>query len=508
MPYIGKTTDGFGVRNRFVYLASADDTSVSGADANGATLTFTDGAYVDVYLNGVLLKTGTDYNTNTANTIAGLSAMSANDEVTVVVYDVFTVADMVSATSGGTFSGNVTFDGTVTNNDDVTFTGANYNVVWDKSDDALEFGDNAKLTFGAGNDLQIYHTPGTGSFIDEADDGSLFIRSSRVTMHKYTGETMINAAADGAVSLYYDDAKKLETTSTGVTISGTSLTDRGTASAPGYSFSDDTDTGMFNISNADLAFSVGGTERMRIISDGRIGIGDSGQTNTAMTITQSVSSATLKVTNQTNDYQGNNVWSVLADNTNDDACNLYAGYSAGGHRFFVNGNGSVHSATGTYATISSDERLKSDIKDANTQWDDIKQLKFRNFKKHDTDGLVHLGVIAQEAEKICPKLVMERNPLDTEVAYNSDFGTLYTKDDVETQDVLYTKDDQDVKDGKANVGDVKTEALKNIGDVKEVKSKVKVFKDSILFWKTAKALQEAMARIETLEAKVKTLEEA
>ena len=48
MPYIGKTTDGFGVRNRFVYLASASDTSVSGADANGATLTFTDGAYVDV----------------------------------------------------------------------------------------------------------------------------------------------------------------------------------------------------------------------------------------------------------------------------------------------------------------------------------------------------------------------------------------------------------------------------------------------------------------------------
>jgi len=117
MPYIGKTTDGFGVRNRFVYLASASDTSVSGADANGATLTFTDGAYVDVYLNGVLLKSGTDYNTNTANTIAGISSMAANDEVTVVVYDVFTVADTVSATSGGTFSGNVTHSGTVTVDD-------------------------------------------------------------------------------------------------------------------------------------------------------------------------------------------------------------------------------------------------------------------------------------------------------------------------------------------------------------------------------------------------------
>jgi len=113
MPYIGRSTDGFGVRNRFLYLASADDTSVSGADANGATLTFTDGAYVDVYLNGVLLKAGTDYNTNTANTIAGLSAMAANDEVTVIVYDVFTVGDMVSATSGGTFVGNVNFSGNI-----------------------------------------------------------------------------------------------------------------------------------------------------------------------------------------------------------------------------------------------------------------------------------------------------------------------------------------------------------------------------------------------------------
>ena len=113
MPYIGRTTDGFGVRNRFIYLASSGDTSVSGADANGATLTFTDGAYVDVYLNGVLLKPTTDYNTSTANTIAGLSALNTNDEVTVIVYDVFTVGDMVSATSGGTFVGNVNFSGNI-----------------------------------------------------------------------------------------------------------------------------------------------------------------------------------------------------------------------------------------------------------------------------------------------------------------------------------------------------------------------------------------------------------
>ena len=129
MPYIGRSTDGFGVRNRFLYLASASDTSVSGADANGATLSFSDGAYVDVYLNGVLLKAGTDYNTNTANTIAGLSALAANDEVTVIVYDIFAVADTVSQSSGGTFVGNVNFSGNIdvdgtTNLDAVDIDGA------------------------------------------------------------------------------------------------------------------------------------------------------------------------------------------------------------------------------------------------------------------------------------------------------------------------------------------------------------------------------------------------
>ena len=132
-----------------------------------------------------------------------------------------TIAAQALTATTITASSTVTNNSTTTLNDDVTFTGANYNVTWDKSANDLTFGDNAKLNFGAGDDLQIYHTPGTGSFIDEAGDGALFIRSSRVTIHKYTGETMINAAADGAVSLYYDDVKVIETVSGGVEISGT-----------------------------------------------------------------------------------------------------------------------------------------------------------------------------------------------------------------------------------------------------------------------------------------------
>ena len=49
------------------------------------------------------------------------------------------------------FSGITTFTG-LNITDDVTFNGASYNVVWDKSDNQLEFGDNAKLSFGASSD--------------------------------------------------------------------------------------------------------------------------------------------------------------------------------------------------------------------------------------------------------------------------------------------------------------------------------------------------------------------
>ena len=175
MPYIGKSPS-FGVRNRFVYLASSGATSVSGADANGATLTFTDGAYVDVYLNGVLLKPTTDYNTSTANTIAGLSALNTNDEVTVVVYDVFAVSDTVSAASGGTFSGGVTVGSTLDVAGNVSLDGGNF--VFNESGAAKDFrieGDtftNLFIVDGSEDDIGMGLTPSftSGNGLHLADD--------------------------------------------------------------------------------------------------------------------------------------------------------------------------------------------------------------------------------------------------------------------------------------------------------------------------------------------------
>ena len=123
MPYLGRSTDGFGVRDRFVFTASGSETSLSGSDDNSRTLKYQDGTYIDVFMNGVLLLRGTDYNTNTTNTIAGLASLAANDIVEIIVYDVFSVADTVSKSDGGSFVGAVTFDSTTTMTGAQTLTG-------------------------------------------------------------------------------------------------------------------------------------------------------------------------------------------------------------------------------------------------------------------------------------------------------------------------------------------------------------------------------------------------
>lgn len=90
MAYLGKTPSQ-GVRNRFYFTASGGETSLSGADDNGNTLTFADGAFVDVSINGITLVADTDYNTATTNTIAGLQSLNAGDTVEIVAYDVFNI---------------------------------------------------------------------------------------------------------------------------------------------------------------------------------------------------------------------------------------------------------------------------------------------------------------------------------------------------------------------------------------------------------------------------------
>ena len=89
----------------------------------------------------------------------------------------------------------------------------------------LSFSDNDKAIFGAGNDLQIYHD-GNNSIIKDAGTGSLVINTNTFQLANAANtETILNAVENGAVTLYYDNATKLATTSTGIDVTGTVTAD-------------------------------------------------------------------------------------------------------------------------------------------------------------------------------------------------------------------------------------------------------------------------------------------
>ena len=97
----------------------------------------------------------------------------------------------------------------------------------------LDMQDSDKIILGTGNDLEIYHD-GSNSYIDENGTGDLIIRGSTVRLRK-TGATedMIVATQDAGVELYYNNAKKLETTASGITITGSVTADSFTGISQG-----------------------------------------------------------------------------------------------------------------------------------------------------------------------------------------------------------------------------------------------------------------------------------
>ena len=262
-----------------------------------------------------------------------------------------------------------------------------------------------------------------------------------------------------------------------------------------------------------LDFATGGTERMRIDDNGRVAIGTTNGDHVFQARADASAGtdfALLQNTRSSGVLRGLQInYSAQAPNDSN-PCLIFEDSSS--VKFIVRNTGNVENAGNSYGSTS-DERIKSDIVDANSQWDDIKAIKVRNYKKKDDvrqygdNAKSQIGVIAQELEAVSPKLVQEVIPTKSDILSDSVFGTLYTADDAETQDaVLYTSDDQEVINGDKNVGDIKTPSTKKVGDIKEVKDQVKSVGYSVLYMKAIKALQEAMTRIETLETKVAALE--
>ena len=117
---------------------------------------------------------------------------------------------------------------------DAHFRGTNAGInsaIFDSSDDALEFNDNVKLTFGNSGDLELYHN-GSDNYID-ATTGSLYFRNTLPTNTIFqTGNFLIknqsnnqNVAnfapgANGGGKLYHENVLRFNTTSSGAVVSG------------------------------------------------------------------------------------------------------------------------------------------------------------------------------------------------------------------------------------------------------------------------------------------------
>ena len=112
MAYLG-TSPSNGVRRRFIYTATANQTSFSGNDDNGTSLVYVDVAYLDVYQNGVKLKSVSDYASTTGTSVVLAQGASVNDIVEIISFDVFSIGDTVSAADGGSFGGNIGMGGTL-----------------------------------------------------------------------------------------------------------------------------------------------------------------------------------------------------------------------------------------------------------------------------------------------------------------------------------------------------------------------------------------------------------
>ena len=117
-------------------------------------------------------------------------------------------------------NGSIDVSSTSVFNDDLTLTGASYNVLWDKSDNQLEFGTNAKLSFGGSQELQIFYN-GTTNLIQGANSKNIYIQGDDIAILNQAGnQTSIWCNSGGSVDLHYANSQKFRTTNTGTVVTG------------------------------------------------------------------------------------------------------------------------------------------------------------------------------------------------------------------------------------------------------------------------------------------------
>ena len=287
-------------------------------------------------------QSGASFRSDLNNCLAAILSNNSNGSApsTTVAYSIWadTTAGKLkirNAANDG-FVDLINLDGTIAR--DLTLTGASANIVFDQSDNALKFADNAKAIFGNGGDLEISHN-GSNSIINDAGTGSVLFQLGGSTvleilstgfdvsgsgtntveingnggheLYSYHdsggvgwatglsssyGELLYLDETNSAVEIFTGGTKRLTVNSSGNvgigTASPTHLLHLQSASTPALKLLDTTNDATFlayaqdadihigTYSNHPLIFDTNSSERVRIVADGKVGIGTSSPSRT------------------------------------------------------------------------------------------------------------------------------------------------------------------------------------------------------------------------------------
>ena len=320
---------------------------------------------------------------------------------------------------------------------------------------------------GNGGNIYLY-APGNPSIITFStaatermriySGGEIGIKGAAATEAAYALFT--NEANTGYFNIYAGGSgtatkgMKLKVTNGSSTIDALTITSGGNVSIGGDLALTPTDSAITFSSGAGRFFT-GGAERMRITSGGNVLIGTTTDPNSGKIAA----------------YTSDNNWTIYARNTagsgaaygflcefpsniNNVSSYYYYGGDGSAARFSVRGNGGIYNYSANNVNLS-DISTKKDIIPCESYWDKFKAIEIVKFKyKDQTHDDYNIGVIAQQVEQIAPEFIDEE-----------DWAT--PDGESKIMKAVYTED---------------------------------------LHHATIKVLQEAMVKIEMLEAKVKQLE--
>ena len=436
-----------GTSERFTYNITGTPTTLTGAsgtgfaEAGGKTLAY-DAGFIDVYLNGVKMVNGTDVTVTSGSSVVFASALSNGDVVDIVTFGTFSLANIVS--TGALNSGSITsgFGNINTGSSTITTTGAITggslvadNITIDGTEIDLSSGD---LTIDVASNINLDADGGTISLQDDGTEvGRLILNSNggdlivssrvqdkdivftgndggvqtefvRIDMSNDGETTITNKNGGSGLVLHRDFSGSNVTSNTNTGHLEFQLSDSGVSNQTIAKISPQATVGTGNALGGVMRFMTSNTsgtetEAMRIENDGQLSVGGTGAGTAKIYALRDTAGATVFVQSSSNATSGiKALQTSINQNAGNTNCQHLRATTQNVGTFRLDGNGA--------STFTSDERLKKNIETARDGYlDDIAKLRVvrYNWHCHDEDDKKELGLIAQEVQKVFPKLVVQ-----------------------------------------------------------------------------------------------------